>query len=132
MGTWLRDPFTDYKMKSLTIGFGLLCIAIARAEVYLSANQVFCNCGEAENSFYQAFSAAEQACSGQSQEGGYGSCLAVQLGWLSDDCRTLNGEAVMASLSDTKNFTMDVWLKPSPLMLTQQLDGNGLEPTLIL
>ena len=27
-------------MKSLTIGFGLLCIAIARAEVYLSANQV--------------------------------------------------------------------------------------------
>merc|ERR1711976_329464 len=104
MGTWLRDPFTDYKMKSLTIGFGLLCIAIARAEVYLSANQVFCNCGEAENSFYQAFSAAEQACSGQSQEGGYGSCLAVQF----------------------------VWLSASLLTLILQLDGNGLEPTLIL
>merc|ERR1712018_541203 len=56
------------------------------------------------NAFYQAFSAAENACAGQSQEGGYGSCLAVQLRWLSDDCRTLNHDAVMSSLAGHEEF----------------------------
>ena len=44
---------------------------------------MFCHCGDAENGFYQSFSAAEQACADQSADGGYGSCLAVQMGFVS-------------------------------------------------
>ena len=50
---------------------------------YIFFFQVFCNCGEAENNFYHRFSAAEEACSKEPHEGGYGSCLAVEMGFVS-------------------------------------------------
>merc|ERR1712241_631239 len=71
------------KMK--TIAICLLFVASATADVYLSANQVFCNCGDAENNFYANFMAAENSCAAGD---GHGSCMAIKLGFLSEDCRT--------------------------------------------
>jgi hypothetical protein len=41
---------------------------------------VFCNCGAAENNFYASMMAAENACAAGD---GYGSCMAIQLGFVS-------------------------------------------------
>merc|ERR1712001_70362 len=77
------------KMKA-AIALLLFAATICKADISLSANQVFCNCGEAENEFYHNFSEAESACSGQAHGAGYGSCMAIHLGFLSEDCRTHN------------------------------------------
>ena len=41
---------------------------------------MFCNCGAAENNFYASMMAAENACA---TGDGYGSCMAIQLGFVS-------------------------------------------------
>ena len=41
---------------------------------------MFCNCGAAENNFYASMMAAENACAAGD---GYGSCMAIQLGFVS-------------------------------------------------
>ena len=74
------------------------------ADTYLSGNQVFCNCGAAENTFYNNFLQAEGNCGNYPSGGGYGSCLAVQLGFLSEDCRTQNQDAIMAALAGHEGY----------------------------
>merc|ERR1712077_48218 len=61
-----------------------------------------------------SFSAAEQACADQSADGGYGSCLAVQKGFLSDDCRSLNTQAVMDALVGHEEFYDGCMVDPFP------------------
>ena len=44
---------------------------------------MFCHCGDAENLFYQDYMSAENHCINEAIGGGYGSCLAVELGYVS-------------------------------------------------
>merc|ERR1711992_97757 len=64
-------------------------------------NQIFCNCGPTEAAFYQTFTESENACMGQTHGAGYGSCLGVQMGLLSADCRSQNVEDFKAMLGDS-------------------------------
>ena len=66
-----------------TFGSILLLVASVSADTYLSANQVFCNCGDAENSFYNSYMDAENACANQAAGAGYSSCVAIELGFVS-------------------------------------------------
>merc|ERR1712002_518761 len=49
----------------------------------LFTSSCLCNCGAAENNFYNNFMAAENACAAGD---GYGSCMAIQLGFLGEGC----------------------------------------------
>jgi len=94
-----------------TIGICLLLVASATADVYLSANQVFCNCGAAENNFYASMMAAENACVAGD---GYGSCMAIQLGFLSEDCRTQHPDVITAALEGHEEFYEGCMVEPFP------------------
>ena len=73
-----------------TFGSILLLVASVSADTYLSANQVFCNCGDAENSFYNSYMDAENACANQAAGAGYSSCVAIELGFVSTTVEPLN------------------------------------------
>merc|ERR1712012_585553 len=92
---------TSEVMRSIIAGICLLMAASATADYYLSANQIFCNCGSTEAAFYQRYTESENACIGQTQGAGYGSCLGVQMGLLSDDCGSQNVDEFKASLGDS-------------------------------
>ena len=77
-------------------------------------NKVFCNCGDVENTFYQEYLAAENNCVAQPLGGGYGSCLAVEMGYLSVDCRTQHPEAIMASIEGHEEYYDGCLVEPFP------------------
>merc|ERR1712029_1095208 len=84
----------------IVAGICLLMAATATADYYLSANQIFCNCGPTEAASYQTFTESENSCMGQTHGAGYGSCLGVQMGLLSADCRSQNVGDFKAMLGD--------------------------------
>merc|ERR1712004_566011 len=54
---------------SIVAGICLLMAASSvTADYYLSANQIFCNCGSTEAAFYQTYTESENACIGQTHE----------------------------------------------------------------
>jgi len=121
-----HSPSQVIKMKrSFEIGTFLLIVVLsvvkADSGYYLNANQVFCNCGEAENNFYHRFSAAEEACSKEPHEGGYGSCLAVEMGFLSHDCRSTDSDAILEALSGHEEFYEGCIVEPFPTSLNETL-----------
>merc|ERR1719412_3101478 len=94
---------------SIVAGICLLMAATATADYYLSANQIFCNCGPTEAAFYQTFTESENACMGQTHGAGYGSCLGVQMGLLSADCRSQNVEDFKPTVQDTEVVLVCKW-----------------------
>merc|ERR1712018_103920 len=121
---------TSEVMRSIVAGICLLMVASAYADYYLSANQIFCNCGSTEAAFYQSYTNAENACSNQPHGSGYGSCLGVQMGLLSDDCRSQDVDAFKALLGDnTEAFdACNTGPMPAPMNATEGYQWAGAYP----
>merc|ERR1712002_1102692 len=84
----------------------------------LFTSSCLCNCGAAENNFYNNFMAAENACAAGD---GYGSCMAIQLGFLSEDCRTQFPDAINAALEGHEEFGEGCIVEPFP----ESFDANA-------
>merc|ERR1711963_714276 len=121
---------TSEVMRSIIAGICLLMAASATADYYLSANQIFCNCGSTEAAFYQSYTNAENACSNQPHGSGYGSCLGVQMGLLSDDCRSQDVDAFKALLGDNAEAfdACNTGPMPAPMNATEGYQWAGAYP----
>ena len=75
---------------------------------------MFCNCGDAEHEFVESYMAAETACAGMPVGAGYGSCVAIELGFMSEDCRSQNPDAVVAALAGHEEFYEGCIVEPFP------------------